>query len=102
MGFLGIGTGEILLILILALIIMGPGKMNDFARTMGKTVRAIKKASADLTTSVSREIEAEKNSLSSQPKTDSTVKAEAKPSTETSPKTTEDKPTEPGEASTTE
>ena len=57
MGFFGIGTGEILLILVLALIIWGPGKLPEIARTLGKTVRALKKASFDLTTAVTREID---------------------------------------------
>ncbi len=57
MGFLGIGPWEILLIIILALIILGPGKLTDFARTLGKTVRAIRKASSDLTTAVTRELD---------------------------------------------
>lgn len=57
MGFLGIGPWEILLIIILALIILGPGKMTDFARTLGKTVRAIRKYSTDLTTTVTRELD---------------------------------------------
>jgi Sec-independent protein translocase protein TatA len=61
MGFLGIGTGEILLILILALIILGPGKITEVARTLGKTVRAIRRASANLTTAVTRELEATQN-----------------------------------------
>jgi Tat protein translocase TatB subunit len=57
MGFLGIGPWEILLILILALIVLGPGKLTDFARILGKTVRAIRKYSADLTTTVTRELD---------------------------------------------
>ncbi len=57
MGFLGIGTGEILLILILALIIWGPGNLLEIARTLGKAVRTLKKASFDLTNAVTREIE---------------------------------------------
>ncbi len=59
MGFGGIGTGEILLILVLALIIWGPGKLPEIARTMGRTVRALKKATFDLTTAVTKEIESE-------------------------------------------
>jgi Tat protein translocase TatB subunit len=57
MGFLGIGPWEILLIIILALIVLGPGKLTDFARTLGKTVRAIRKYSTDLTTAVTRELD---------------------------------------------
>ena len=59
MGFFGIGTGEILLILVLALIIWGPGRLPEIARTMGKMVRTLKKASFDLTTAVTKEIEEE-------------------------------------------
>jgi sec-independent protein translocase protein TatA len=57
MGFLGIGTGEIVLILVLAIIILGPGKISEVAKTLGRTLRAIKKASADLSTAVTREME---------------------------------------------
>jgi len=57
MGFSGIGTGEILLVLIVALIIWGPGKLPEIARTLGKAVRTLKKASFDLTTSLTKEIE---------------------------------------------
>ena len=63
MGFLGIGPWEILLIIILALIVLGPGKLTDFARTLGKTVRAIRKYSTDLTTAVTRELDSTKEEL---------------------------------------
>jgi len=66
MGFFGIGTWEILLILVLALIVWGPGKLPEIARTMGKTVRALRKASFDLTNAVTKEIEKE-TGLSTQP-----------------------------------
>ena len=69
MGFFGIGTWEILLILVVALIIWGPGKLPEIARTLGRTVRALKKATFDLTTTVTREIEGkEDNKSASQPK----------------------------------
>ena len=60
MGFSGIGWGEILVILIVALLVLGPNRIPEIGRTLGKTVRAIRKASTDLTTSLSRELEAEK------------------------------------------
>jgi sec-independent protein translocase protein TatB len=56
MGFLGIGTWEIVLILILALIIVGPAKLNETARTLGKIVRTIRKTSSDFTAAVTREL----------------------------------------------
>ena len=59
MGLFGIGAGEVLLILVLALIAWGPGKLPEIARTMGKTVRALRKASFDLTSAVTKEIDKE-------------------------------------------
>ena len=57
MGFLGIGPWEIVLIIILALILLGPGRMTEIARTLGKIVRSVRKASADFTTTVTREFD---------------------------------------------
>ena len=57
MGFSGIGIWEVLLIIVVALIVLGPRRLPEIARTLGKAVRAIKKASADLTASISRELE---------------------------------------------
>ena len=57
MDFFGIGTGEILLIIVVALIIWGPHKLPGIARTLGKTVRALKKATYDLTSEVTKEID---------------------------------------------
>ena len=56
MDFLGIGIGELLLILVVILIIWGPGKLPEISRTMGRTVRALKKATFDLTAEVTKEI----------------------------------------------
>ena len=57
MGFSGIGIWEILLIIIVALIVLGPGRIPEIARSLGKAFRAIRKASSDLTTTVTRELE---------------------------------------------
>ena len=57
MDFFGIGPGEILLILVVILIIFGPGKIPEIARGLGKTVHAFRKASSELSTAVTREIE---------------------------------------------
>jgi len=61
MGFSGIGILEILVILVVALLVLGPNKLPGVARTLGKTVRAVKKASADLTVNITRELEVPKN-----------------------------------------
>ena len=49
MGFLGIGMGEILLILVIVLMVFGPGKLPEIARTLGRVVREFKKYSSALT-----------------------------------------------------
>lgn len=40
----GIGPSELLVILVLALIIFGPNKLPELARTLGRTVKEFKKA----------------------------------------------------------
>ena len=58
MDFFGIGGWEILLILVVILIVAGPGKLPEIARSIGRTIRAIKRASSGVTTAVSRELDA--------------------------------------------
>ena len=64
MDLFGIGPLEILLILIVALLVFGPEKLPEIGRTIGKTVRAFRKAAFDLTAQVTREIEGEKDQKS--------------------------------------
>ncbi len=59
MGFLDMGAGEIILILVVALIIWGPGKIPEIARTMGRVMYNLRKATFDLTTVVTKEIDRE-------------------------------------------
>ena len=104
MGFSGIGIWEILLILIVALIVLGPGRLPEIARTLGKTMRAIKKASADLTTTITRELEETKNAPPpSQPKQESQVKTGEVPPpvNKTEEPSQDDQPTKSGETSAT-
>jgi sec-independent protein translocase protein TatB len=98
MDFLGIGSLEILLILVLALILLGPGKLTEIARTMGKTVRTIKKASSDLTATVTRELEAGENEP---PVTRDKAGAASSGINKPIAPAPDDRPTRPGEAPTT-
>ena len=66
MGFFDIGIWEILLILIVALIIWGPRKVPELGRTIGRALRALKKASADLTTEMTKEVDGDKKDRPSQ------------------------------------
>ena len=51
----GLGTPEILLILALALIIIGPKKLPDLAKTLGKSMREFKGAAQDFKNSINVE-----------------------------------------------
>ena len=61
MGFFGIGIGEILLVLVFSLIIWGPGRMVEIARILGKLMHTLKKATSDLTATVTKEIDGGKD-----------------------------------------
>lgn len=67
--FSQIGTQEILMILLVAVIVIGPNKIVEFGKTVGKVSRNIKKISTDMTTSIEKELEEEKKKepVSSQP-----------------------------------
>jgi len=68
MDFFGIGMGEILLILVIALIIWGPGRIVEIGRTLGKLVRTLRKATSDLTTQVTKELDKEEKDPPPKPK----------------------------------
>jgi sec-independent protein translocase protein TatB len=57
--FSSIGTQEILMILLVAIIVIGPAKIVEFGKTMGKFTRNIKQASTDLTMNLTKELEEE-------------------------------------------
>lgn len=59
MNFFGIGGGEVILVLIVALIIWGPKRLPEIARTLGKTMNMLKKSTYDLTSQITRELDTE-------------------------------------------
>jgi Sec-independent protein translocase protein TatA len=61
--FSSIGMQEILMILLVALLVIGPNKVAEFGKTLGNMSRNLKKASTDFTTSITREIEEEDKKL---------------------------------------
>jgi len=72
MNLFNIGPMELILILILALIIFGPGKLPEVARGFGKAISEFRRASQELTEGITKEI----NTTTEAPK-------ESKESTET-------------------
>lgn len=60
MNFGGIGGGELLVILVIALIVFGPGRLVEVASSLGKALREFRKMSQDLTTELQKELEVTK------------------------------------------
>lgn len=52
----GMGMPEILLILALALIVIGPKKLPELARSMGKAFGEFKRATTDFKTAINAEV----------------------------------------------
>jgi Tat protein translocase TatB subunit len=93
MDFFGIGGWELVLIFVVILIVVGPGKLPEIARTIGKTIRAVRKASADITTAVSHELDiAEQETKSHLPsKENQTAVVKATPATSPPEETARDR-----------
>lgn len=50
-----IGTGELILILAIALIVVGPGKLPDLGKALGKSISEFKKFSNEIKEDISLE-----------------------------------------------
>jgi len=74
LGFLDIGWPELLLVLVVVLIVFGPGRVVEISRTLGKTVRAFRKATSSLTAQVTKEMNEEHSSGQEEKKDDRTDK----------------------------
>ncbi len=61
MEFLGISIWELLIILVVVLIVLGPNRLPGIARSLGKAIRTIKNASSSFTTAITKEVESAKN-----------------------------------------
>ena len=48
MNFFGIGPLELIFVIVLALLVLGPNRMVDVARTLGKYVREFQRATSEL------------------------------------------------------
>jgi Tat protein translocase TatB subunit len=56
MNILGIGPAELIVIFIIALIVFGPGKLPELARTLGKATRELKRMSLEVTAEFAKEL----------------------------------------------
>lgn len=62
MNFFNIGTAELLLIFVIALIVVGPRRLPEVAQSLGKIINDVRKMSQEFTTEISRELNAASNS----------------------------------------
>ena len=63
-----IGPFELLLVLILALLVLGPGKLPEVGNALGKTIREFRRASTDVESGL--RVDAPANATPSRPVTD--------------------------------
>jgi Tat protein translocase TatB subunit len=92
MSFSGIGIWEIVLIFVVIIIVLGPHRLPEIARTLGKWFRVIRKAGSDFTYTINKELEESKNEPASTDK--------APESKQTPP--VKDKPVSPGGGTATD
>ena len=58
MNFFNIGTAELILIFIIALIVVGPRRLPEIGRSLGKIMRDLRQMSQEFTVDMMREINA--------------------------------------------
>ncbi len=63
MDFIGIGFFEILLVLVIAMLVVGPRRLPELARKMGDMMRRFKMATTDLTRTITEEVERETSEI---------------------------------------
>ena len=51
-----VGTGEILMILLVAILVIGPNKIVNFSRKLGQISRNIRRVTTDFSNTVTKEI----------------------------------------------
>ena len=79
----GIGAPELVLILIVGLIVFGPGKLPEMGRTLGKGLREFRKASNALTTAINTPDPPPAQNAAAQPQPAAAPAAATSPTTET-------------------
>ena len=62
-----VGTPEILLVLVIALLLFGPTKLPELGKSLGRAIREFKKASAELQETIEREVDEVKRQASDAP-----------------------------------
>lgn len=64
MDFAGVGFSEIVVILVIAMLAVGPRRLPEIARKMGQMANKFRMTAAELTRSVTAEVEEERSEMS--------------------------------------
>jgi sec-independent protein translocase protein TatB len=65
--FGSIGSGELLLILIIALIVFGPTKLPEIGKNLGKVIGEFRRATGDFQRTIEQEVEAARSLTVAEP-----------------------------------
>jgi sec-independent protein translocase protein TatA len=84
MGLPNIGPLELIIILAIALLIVGPGRLPEMGNAIGRTIKEFRKASSDITDG----LDSDKDSTSAKSSAESSDPAPNTLSTESKPNTT--------------
>ena len=63
----GIGSTELLIILVVALIVIGPSKLPEIAKTLGRAMAEFRRVSSDVKRTIETEVEKEEERRSAAP-----------------------------------
>ena len=93
----GIGVPELILILIVGLIVFGPGKLPEAGRALGKGLREFKKASNALTQSLNAEPAPQQPAQTVQPVQQSATQSAPAPAAQTAETKAAEEPAKPAQ-----
>jgi TatA/E family protein of Tat protein translocase len=60
----GLGPAEVIVVLVIALIVFGPGRLPEMGQALGKSIREFREASNAITGELTREVEETKRVVS--------------------------------------
>ena len=93
----GIGVPELILILIVGLIVFGPGKLPEAGRALGKGLREFKKASNALTQALNAEPAPQQTAQTVQPAQQSAPQSAPAPAAQTAETRAAEEPAKPAQ-----
>jgi Tat protein translocase TatB subunit len=96
--FSGIGLWEVVIVIVVILIVLGPQRLPEMARKLGQAVRTLRKTSSDLTTAMSRELEFTDNNPPKKGVKEESTENSLSATSKVPPETEENPSADPGKA----